>query len=404
MAEKFGFKISRYSMITHLYFFFNSLFLPLGLLYTHLLTPWFYYKLWQKTKMPVMPRFLIALFLFDLVHLYNGVELKSFVVSNLLFISSYIFVLACSDFIRSHHNLELRFKELLISNFIFTLIALVVLLTPWRESLWYVQKITNNTPKIPRLALLTYEASYYSTLLIPIVFYYLTKLFMAQNKMPSISILIMAVFPLLISLSFGVIGASLVAIAAIFILHWGKIFYKKYVFHSIIFLLGFAFITVFLLYVFHPENLIFLRIRNILDGIDTSAKGRTSDSYTLAYKVASERSIWFGTGLGQIKTLAPAIVAKHLNYWGVLETVRIPNTIAETFATFGILGLIIRFTAIFYFFIKTKVLSNYYQTVLFVFVFIYQFTGSFLVNVTEFVIWILAFSPVFPHFNVKAGQ
>jgi hypothetical protein len=81
--------------------------------------------------------------------------------------------------------------------------------------------------------------------------------------------------------------------------------------------------------------------------------------------------------------------------------VRIPNAVAETMAIFGIFGIAIRFSLIFYFFIKTKVLENYYRTLLFVFVFVYQFTGSYITNIVEYVIWVIAFSTVFKQFDVK---
>jgi hypothetical protein len=48
--------------------------------------------------------------------------------------------------------------------------------------------------------------------------------------------------------------------------------------------------------------------------------------------------------------------------------------------------------------------TNYYRLLLFLFVFIYQFTGSFITNVAEYVIWILAFTNTFHQFDVKAGK
>jgi hypothetical protein len=42
---------------------------------------------------------------------------------------------------------------------------------------------------------------------------------------------------------------------------------------------------------------------------------------------------------------------------------------------------------------------NYYRLLLFTFIFIYQFTGSFITNVAEYVIWIMAFTPVFREFD-----
>jgi hypothetical protein len=81
----------------------------------------------------------------------------------------------------------------------------------------------------------------------------------------------------------------------------------------------------------------------------------------------------------------------------------IPNAAAETLAIFGWAGLILRIGIELFFFFLTKVWTNYYRLLLFLFVFIYQFTGSFITNVAEYVIWILAFTNVFHQFDVKAG-
>ena len=64
-------------------------------------------------------------------------------------------------------------------------------------------------------------------------------------------------------------------------------------------------------------------------------------------------------------------------------------------------GLIIRFSLEWYFFFRTKTYSNYYRLGLFIFIFIYQFTGSYFFNVAEYTIWTLAFSQVFEEFDRK---
>jgi hypothetical protein len=96
------------------------------------------------------------------------------------------------------------------------------------------------------------------------------------------------------------------------------------------------------------------------------------------------------------------VVQKYYEYWGDLTTVRIPNTMAETLAVFGIFGLMFRFFLEFYLFLKTRVLSNYYRTALFLFIFIYQFTGSYITNIVEYVIWAIAFSNNFKQFDWSA--
>jgi hypothetical protein len=47
------------------------------------------------------------------------------------------------------------------------------------------------------------------------------------------------------------------------------------------------------------------------------------------------------------------------------------------------------------------VYNNYYRFALFVFVFIFQFTGSFITNIAELAIWILAFTNTFEEFDRK---
>ena len=142
-----------------------------------------------------------------------------------------------------------------------------------------------------------------------------------------------------------------------------------------------------------------VRIKGIPTGSDTSARGRTYEAFDLAYRIAKQKSLWFGVGLGQIKEIGRTIIIQYYYYTDMPEAVRVPNAIAELFAIYGITGIAIKFLLILFFFFKTRVYTNYYRLSLFLFIFIYQFTGSFLFNLAEYVIWILAFSPVLPQFN-----
>src|SRR5829696_4987303 len=77
----------------------------------------------------------------------------------------------------------------------------------------------------------------------------------------------------------------------------------------------------------------------------------------------------------------------------------IPNNIGDILANYGILGVIIKLSLEIYSFFKTRTYMNYYRLALFLFVFIYQFAGSFITNITEYVLWIMAFYPaLFPEF------
>ena len=143
-----------------------------------------------------------------------------------------------------------------------------------------------------------------------------------------------------------------------------------------------------------------MRIGNIFEGTDTSAKGRTTEAFQLAYAIAKLKSIFWGVGLGQTKIIGGDVIRSFYNYSVELRPrVSILNAVGDTLSTFGILGVIIRLFIEIYLFFKTKVLSNYYRTLLFFYIFIYQFTGSFLTNVAEYVIWALAFCNCFPEFD-----
>jgi hypothetical protein len=78
--------------------------------------------------------------------------------------------------------------------------------------------------------------------------------------------------------------------------------------------------------------------------------------------------------------------------------------VAETLVNFGWIGIMIRFLAEGLLFAYTRVWNNYFRLTLFLFMFIYQFTGSFITSTAEYVIWILAFTNAFPRFDVDLPE
>ena len=159
-----------------------------------------------------------------------------------------------------------------------------------------------------------------------------------------------------------------------------------------------VFVFVFLL-IIYPDNPFFVRIFAITDGADLSANGRTVDAFKLAFSIAELKSIWCGIGFGQLKIIGDTVIKAFYKYPDDYGQVSIPCAFAETLALFGIFGAALRLFVELFLFYTTRVLSNYYRTFLFVFIFIYQFTGSFTTNIAEYVIWILAFTNVFPQFD-----
>ncbi|MBX7205379.1 MAG: hypothetical protein K1X81_08125 [Bacteroidia bacterium] len=296
------------------------------------------------------------------------------------------------------------FYKILLTNAFFTVLALITYFTSYRDLLWYKNKFTHSVDSMYRLALLTYEASYYSLLLVPLVFYFLLKLFHSQIPKGKLTITALVLTPMIMSLSIGVISAMLMAFCIYYLLHWEKILTRKSFFWPISIAVTFTIFSVLLLILFFPENPLFTRISNIFNGIDTSTNGRTSDSFKMAWMIAERKSLLFGAGLGQIKIVGAEIQRIYFWYWGNLDVVRIPNTTAETLAIFGFTGILFRFSLIAYLFFKTKVWNNHFRFLMFCFIFIYQFTGSFIINIVEYTAWIFAFVNCFPELDVAVKR
>jgi hypothetical protein len=63
--------------------------------------------------------------------------------------------------------------------------------------------------------------------------------------------------------------------------------------------------------------------------------------------------------------------------------------------------MLVKFALEFYFFFRTRVYENSFRLAMFVVVFIIQLTGSYLMNVQEYLMWALAFGPFFPEMDFK---
>ena len=390
--------INKYLPFAILYFFFNSFLLPDGLLYTALLTPFFLVWLYSKPSFNYIWYFFILTIPFSFIHLLNGIELFTYLRSYLLFFTAYVFCIAFYQFLKDSHSLANIFKSLATINLFFIIMALIALFIPvLKDWFWWQNALTAGVDKIARLKLLTYEASYYSLLLVPIVLYYYLKIILTDFPNKWFTFWVITI-PMLLSLSFGVltgIGISLIVLICsdIRLLSFAK--FKRYILMACIGLAVFLFVLI----LFFPDNIIFIRVSNIFKGYDSSFKGRVFDALYLGWKAAEQKSIFFGAGPGQLKVIGMDIFKKFYRY-DQFGAIAIPNSIGDLLAVFGLLGVALKITLEFYFFFKTRVYTNFYRLSLFLFIFIYQFTGSFITNIAEYVIWILAFyGPLFPEFN-----
>jgi hypothetical protein len=262
------------------------------------------------------------------------------------------------------------------------------------------QNISTGVTKIRRLKLFTYEASYYALIFTPIFFFFLLQYLFRQNTIPRGWLLVMLFLPYILSFSIGVIAAIMLAIILTWIINFESLTRKRRIINAII-STGAAFVSgMVILILFFRHNPLFSRIGNIFFGKDSSGKGRTIDAFILANKILRTGSEYWGVGAGQIKIVGADIIRNYYGYSADFA-VAIPNAAAETLAIFGWVGFSFRLFIEIFLFFYTRVWTNYYRLLLFFFVFIYQFTGSFITNVAEYVIWILAFTNVFQQFDVK---
>jgi hypothetical protein len=397
------FKVSKYILLADIYFFFNALFLPKGLLYTLVLSPYFFYRQLVNKRQTWWQVFIITLLVFDTAHLFIGVDVFTFVKSNIYFVLTYFSLVSVYHFINHYAHLEKIIKHVLLFNFILAMVAIpFFFMEPtYQDWFWWVNREALSKHEFPRLKLFTYEASYYSLIMVPVLYFYVFKFLFGQIKLNKYQTLLLILIPILMSMSFGVIGATLLSALIMALIFYKQLLkYKKpFIIGSSI--LGLIILGVFVLFLFFPESSIALRLLSIFSGTDTSANGRTSDSFGIAWGLIESKNRWFGIGLGQVKIQIESLIREEYSYWGNYTRYDIPNAVAETLAIFGITGLMLRIGLQLFLFFRTKVYANYYQLALFLFVFIYQFTGSFITNIVEYVIWILAFSNVFKQFDVK---
>jgi hypothetical protein len=394
-------RINKYLPFAILYFFLNSVFLPLGLLYTSLLTPFFLVWLYRQNKIENGWVFFVLTIPFACIHFKQGIDLYYYLKSYILLFSVFVFILTMIRFLQVAGSIRTIFRILLNLNFFLVGIACLLFFIPGARGLmWSVYDVSTGLTNFPRLSLFTYEPSYYSTLLIPLAFYYYLKIIFF--KYPNAGyIFFMVSFPLVISFSLGAILGIAISFGILFFSNIRSFFMKKNV-AAYALASGLMFATaIVILYFVYPGNPLFLRINNIFAGKDTSFKGRSFDSFHLALSVAREKSIYFGVGLGQLKLIGANIWNEFYNTVFNINEITIPNAVAETFAIYGIAGLLIRFGLEWYFFFRTKTYRNYYRLGLFIYIFIYQFTGSYFFNIAEYVIWVLAFSQVFQEFDKK---
>jgi hypothetical protein len=384
-----------------LFFFCNNIFLPQGLLYTTLLTPLFLFWLYKEGRIKNLIKWSILLIVPIPFHVYLGFDMRTYIISTGLVITAWVFLFTAIEALQKMKDrLEDVFRFALVVNIVLVILALIGLFfVPNNVTFWYLNRITPDVSIFPRLMLMSYEPSHYALLLTPVYLFFILKILTGQSK--DFFLLVIGVgLPLFLSLSFGVIGAMIIAIAFVIVFYFKKlpIITKRIVLFSLPFLFIF---TIILLFAW-PDNLVFVRLENIFQGTDTSSNGRIKYAFSVANNFIKHYNAWFGIGPGQIKVLFNDLVVNFYQSNSLYEGIwRIPNSMAETLATYGYYGFILKLGFEVYFFVRLKIYQNLYSLSLFIFIFIYQFTGSFTINIAELGIWAMVFQSRFTNFELN---
>jgi O-Antigen ligase len=393
-------KINKYWPIVFVYFFLNSAGLPWGLLYTTILSPLLYYWVVKTRRKDIMIPFLAVITPFVICQLLTGVEFGKYIVSLLNIAAVYVFAQATYTFLITCEDKEKLFRRILYTNFALCLIAIPFYSSPYFDVFWISQAYTENVSNFLRLRMFTYEASYYAVLFTPIFLFYFYQVILRQNKINTLVLAVLLLTPYILSLSIGVLICLLLACVLVYLIYARPLTQRSRMLYLLLFGSLLAVFGMICLFIFAPNNAVVVRLENIFTGHDISSQGRTSDAFVLAERILDRKNPWWGIGPGQLKKVGADIIRAWYNYQPDFDIITIPNATAETLVIFGWLGLALRLIIEIVLFRYTKVWKNYFRLALFLFIFLYQFTGSFITSTAEYVIWILAFTNAFPQFDV----
>lgn len=380
-------------------FFFDHFMIFSVLQLATVLSPFFLFFLIRNKRIKWWAVSSFILGIWTMAHIAQGVNLQYTLISFLMAESILIFIFFFIEYYRYVSDLDKVLDFIVKCNMVFLLLAFLAYpVSVLRKTFWFYNELEIENEKIPRLKMFELEASHYSLLIAPLLIYYFWKLVKQFNKKDLVffaSLLVSLAF----SFSLGVIAALAIAFVLFFLLRWQKIYQHariKYTFLGMILLGIFSLAALYLLY---PDNFLFQRLKNVVTGMDTSGRGRTYEAFILANKIVQQKNSILGIGLGQLKELGRDTIVQYYHYTKIPETIRLPNSSAEMIVYFGYFGFLLKVGLAIFLFFKFRVYADTFRLSLYLFIFIYQFTGSYIFNITEYMIWIAAVIP--KDFNLK---
>jgi len=393
-------KFSLFDCLGLIYFYFNNVFLPVPVTYTSILSVLRLKQIYSK-HLNIIIALLVVLAVYALAHNINGVVVFDYFKS-----LAYFILLIISGFVAYEYmnvnkiKIEKSFELFALISIILLIVSLLFINSPLENLFWNDHRFVGDGEKIRRFKGLAFEPSHMALTLSPLLLYFIWKLIEELN-LKNIFYFLCVATPISLSISFGFVAAMLISLVftiIIVLVHFRK-FKRVLILPVLALFLGFAIIS-------FTTNPISERIEYILKGQDSSVNGRTTEAFVLAYQCAQSKSVWLGIGLGQIKYVGEEIIRPYYialdpgyskEHWPVMS---IPNSMAETLAIFGIVGVLLKICFQIFCFVKFKVYSNYLNLSIFFFIFFYQMMGSFILSTTEIIMWVFAFTKIFPEFDV----
>lgn len=385
-------------VIYFIYFFINEIFLPHGALWTMAFTPFFWLYMHYKCVRLAEFRFAIVALIAFVIHFLTGVKDSfSYLKTTANLFTVYIFGYTIYLYLKNNpEKFDPLVRKITIVNFFVTLGCLALLATPFGVVPFSFSSVSRGVDGFPRLRMLTYEPSYYAFLMAPIVAYFFVEAYYAKRW----KMFILAVIPFFLSFSFGSIFIMTGSVMLFFL----RNFKKAFVFLCVC-LFGIICAALVLISYF-PNNAFIKRTTNIVNGKDVSVNARALESFYFASSMIENGHEAFGIGAGQSKIVGDKMIKSYYDYdENFTLNVTLPNVAADTLATFGFIGLTMRLIILIWLYHKTRVKYSDFRRILFTYMFIYQFVGSYLTNIAEIFIWVLCFLPIFPnnYFKAKLG-
>jgi hypothetical protein len=391
---KWRFNIAVFIIIV--FIFFNDVGLPYGLQYTALLAPFFFLKYALK-YWKIFVVFFATSLLYAIIHFFNKEVSwfyygRSFLLHFLVFIQVVTFFHIVNN---KGYVIKKAFDQSVYINFFLLILGLLLLLVGFSDFMFEVSHVSKSVGVLPRFRIFASEPSYYSMLFVPLLFFYFTQS-LDEIKNIDFEKITLIVISLIISFSFGVLSVIMVSMFIVYFLKVKNIIDKKRR-RVILFLAVIAIVGVGTLYLLVPNNPIFVRFADIISGNDSSGNGRIKEPWILAMKMLAKNSdYWFGIGWGQIRNIGHDVIKSFYSYTEIPQNkFGLPNILTEVTAMFGFVGLTLVLIAEIVLYKVTKVYKSHFRSLIFWFIFIYQFTGSYSSSVLFYCYFVLAFSPSF---------